>query len=96
MSNYTLQDNGDGTFSYSYVAIKEGTVTFKFIINDGDMEKEILVGPLQVGEGSTGDSDKDDTTKPGTSTGMSCNFGSFMILPLIAAVGILILRKREF
>ena len=100
MSNYTLLDNGDGTFSYSYVAIKEGTVTFKFIINDGDMEKEILVGPLQVGEGSTGgstdDPDKDDTTKPGTSTGMSCNFGSFMILPLIAAVGILILRKREF
>ncbi|MBQ2892016.1 MAG: family 10 glycosylhydrolase [Bacilli bacterium] len=97
MTNYNLEDNGDGTYSYKYTTIKDGTVTFKFIINDGDVEKEIIVGPITVGKGlnNDGGDGKTDTDTPPTSS-MNCNFGTLMILPMIAACGIFILRKREF
>ena len=96
LTNYYLVDNGDGTYSYEFVTFKEGTLSFKFIASDGDKEKVVEVGPISVGEQTEEPEDKPEKPSGSTGSGMSCNFGSFMILPVIAGIALIILRKREF
>ena len=46
----TLTKGEDGYYTYTYSTFKDGTVTFKIVSNDTDVENTLEVGPFGVGQ----------------------------------------------
>lgn len=99
--NHKLSINDDGLYTYDYETFKDGTITFKVVVSDGDKEKVIELDPINVGKGNTNPEEPEPIVDPEPeqkekqpSTG-GCSFGSVIILPFMAASILLIIRKRE-
>ena len=120
-TNLTKDENG--YYTYEYSTFKDGTVQFKIVSNDTDVENTLEVGPFTIsstahthkyvdGVCSCGAKDPNyqehvheyvdgvcscgqkEPTKPGTGGG--CSMGVVAVLPIVAAVALVLLRKREF
>lgn len=98
--NHELTIDEDGFYTYEYETFKDGTITFKVVVSDGDKETVVELDPIKVGNPKPVDptpTEDDPAVDPAPKKESSggCSFGAAAMLPLMAACILLVIRKRE-